>query len=90
MRGLRIFIDIILVILAFIAPWWIPFAIGIILLFVFRTYWELIILGLIIDTFYNAPVDRFYNVQFILTILAIISVIISIHLKARLRFFNQD
>ena len=90
MTGLRISIDIILILIAFLAPWWVAFSIGIILLFVFRTYAELIVIGLIIDTFYNAPVDRFYNIQFLLTIAAIILVIISIHLKARLRFFNQD
>jgi hypothetical protein len=90
MTGIRIFIDIILIFLAFLAPWWLAFTIGIILLFVFRTYGELIIIGLIIDTFYNAPVDRFYHIQFLLTLSAIFLVIISIHLKARLRFFNQE
>ncbi|MBX4198213.1 hypothetical protein KW782_02650 [Candidatus Parcubacteria bacterium] len=54
----------------------------------YHSYYELILLGFIIDTLYNAPVDRLYNVQFVITIAAIILVIISTSIKARLRFYD--
>lgn len=89
MTSVRIIIDIILIIAAFTLPWWIAIGIGAVLLFVFRVYGELVVLGLIVDTLYNAPVDRFYHIQFLITICAIVAVILSIQIKARLRFYNN-
>jgi hypothetical protein len=90
MRVLRIICDVVLVIAAFTAPWWVAIFLGIILLFVFNTYYELIVFGFIIDTLYNAPVARFYHFQFMLTCAAIIFVFISIQVKARLRWYDQN
>jgi hypothetical protein len=89
MKLLRISIDCILIIAAFITPWWFVFIVGAILLFVFKTYYEFIVLGFIIDTLYNAPIAHFSNVQFIVTMSAIILVFISSSIKARLRFYNE-
>ncbi len=88
MTIIRIIVDCILIISAFFFPWWIPMLAGLIAVFYFNSYYEIVVLGVIIDSLYNASVPRFYNIQFVLTLTSILVVFCVGALKERLRFYR--
>ncbi len=86
----RILVDIVLLLGIFWLPWWIVFLAGIVCLFIFKSFYEVIILGLLIDSLYNAPVAQFYHFHFVITIVALIFFIISVIVKNKLRFYSEQ
>lgn len=85
---IRIGIDCLLLISAFFFPWWVTMLGAVVATFYFRSYYEIVVLGLIIDSLYNASVPRFYGIQYVLTFAAIFFVFISHIIKERLRFYR--
>jgi hypothetical protein len=55
----RVLFGIFLILLTFISPWWIPFLFSILGLFYFENLYEVILVGLIIDTLYGAQHEIF-------------------------------
>lgn len=74
--------------LLFIFPWWVGFGVAIIALLYFHNYYEIVGLGIVIDSLYNAPVERFYHFQFVITTVAIVLMIVVAYIKPRLRFYS--
>ena len=85
---LRIATDIFLVLMMFMAPWWITMLLAVVGLFVFRNFFEIIIIGIMLDSLYNASVARYYNVQFLMTYMAIVLFVATSFIKPRLRYFE--
>ncbi len=86
MKILRIIIDCILILSAFFVPWWIPMLGGLIAIVFFNSYYEIVVLGVILDSLYNASIPRFYQFQFVLTLTSILAVFCIGAIKERLRF----
>jgi hypothetical protein len=84
----RIIIDCVLLFLVFMTPWWVSMLIAAVCVFIFHIFYEIIILGLIIDSLYNMPVARFHNIQFVVTIGAIVLLLISVYIKGRVRYYD--
>ncbi len=84
----RSVIDVILILSAFMMPWWITALAACIALFYFESFYEIVVLGLIIDSLYNAAVPRVHHIQFVMTLGAIGIFFISVYIKERLRFYH--
>jgi hypothetical protein len=85
----RILIDILLVLSAFIFPWWLALLGAALAVFYFSGYYEILILGIIMDSLYNAPIARFHHVEFVVTLLALFLFVIAEVLKRRLRLYGN-
>jgi hypothetical protein len=81
----RALADLIIVVLALMFPWWASFAAALIALWFFSSYVEIIFLGLILDSLYNAPIASVREFQFIITIAAIVIYLLAGYIKGRLR-----
>jgi hypothetical protein len=55
----RIIFSIVLIILAFVAPWWIGFILALAGLFYFKGLYEVIAVGIILDSLYGASFSIF-------------------------------
>ncbi|HEY4490058.1 MAG TPA: hypothetical protein VJC12_02275 [Candidatus Paceibacterota bacterium] len=74
----RIFIDILLFVSVFIAPWWFTVILGFILVFLFENFYEVLIIGLIIDSLYGAH-SLTWTIAF--SLLFLFSLFVKKHLK---------
>lgn len=62
---------------------------GIVAAFVFRSYYELLVIGIVIDSLYNAPVAGLFKVELVVSFLSLFILIIAEHLKPRLTFYSE-
>jgi hypothetical protein len=85
----RILIDILLLISVFIFPWWIVLLAAVFCVFAFKSFYEIVILGLVIDSLYNAPVARWHGVEVITTLIALALLAIISFTKTKLRYFDE-
>lgn len=84
----RVFANIILFSSLFFAPWWATVVVGVIFLFLFKKYWELIVMAILIDTLYYAPNSALYGRFGIFLAGAVILFFIVDNFKTKLRPFN--
>ena len=82
----RMITDSVLVIAVFAFPWWLSMCAAAAALFFFDSFYEIIFLGIIIDSLYNAPIAPFHHFQFVVTLLCIFIFVGIEALKRRLRF----
>jgi len=81
----RIGIGIVFCVVSLILPWWLFLLIGILMVFVYRHFYELFFMALFLDLVYNEPSGKFLGFRFALTIFtAAILVTITI-LRRRLK-----
>jgi hypothetical protein len=85
----RIFVDILLILSLFIFPWWLVLILATIALFIFPAFYEILFLGVLMDSLYNAPIARFHQVEFVVTLVTAFLFVIAEILKRRLRFYTQ-
>lgn len=69
--ALRIAADVLLFLSAFIFPWWAVLAAGALLLFFFNNFWEVMIVGLVIDVLYGGGFARAWGVPFAASLAAV-------------------
>lgn len=81
----RIFCDIVLILSLFYLPWWLVAAMGVALLFYFKNFYEIIIIGVLADMVYGIPRKIFFDFEFINTVLAFILYFAAEKLKKFLR-----
>lgn len=82
----RIFADIAIVGSIFFLNSWITLLLVIAGLFYFRNFYETIIAGIMIDALYGIPLERFFHIPYIATIMSIATYFIIDKLKERIRF----
>jgi hypothetical protein len=82
----RIIFDVCLICIAFLAPWWGAAIMALIGLIIFDTFPEILILGIVLDSLYNAPISRFHSFQFVLTLTACFLFIAVKYAKSIIRF----
>lgn len=84
----RSIFDIALLLSLFILPWWCTLILAVIFLFLIEPYYEIIVVGFILDSLYNAPVGFLLHFQFVLTLFCLIMILLSDLLKRRLTFYD--
>jgi hypothetical protein len=84
----RILVDIFLFLAIFIFPWWLVVVFGVLALLAFSSFYEIVILGIVIDSLYNAAITRYHHIEFVVTIGAIFLFIVVEVLKRHLKFYG--
>ncbi len=81
----RLVVDIILFLGTFVAPLWLLILLAILCLFVFENFYEIIIIGIIIDSLYGLPTE-FLPIPIIYTLSTSLLFIARAFLKKHLKF----
>ena len=69
-------------------PWWVMIIIGIVALFKFNAFYEIVMWGLLADLLYGADVALFYNFGLFLSLGVLLLFIVIEFLKSRIRFYQ--
>ncbi len=85
----RILVDILLILSIFFFPWWLTLGLSLIALFYFDNFYEILFLGIGIDSLYNATIAIYHPVEFVATIIAIVLFVGVTILKNRLRLYSK-
>lgn len=85
LKNKRWWVDCVVFVLAFIAPWWLPCIVALGAAFFFRRYIELVILGIIIDSLYNGPAIWFMQFPYAVTLCTFVAFLVIHYLKPFLR-----
>jgi hypothetical protein len=82
----RIIFGIILIVSAFVLQWWISFILSLVGLFYFKKLYEVILVGIIIDSLYGSGINIpfFESFNFFFTIILIIALILISKFKTKL------
>lgn len=86
MNGPRIIIDCVLFLSIFFLPWWVTLSLALITLFFIPQFIEFVIVGFILDILYSAPLGRFFNFHFVLTLATLGMFLFAGWVKTRLRW----
>jgi hypothetical protein len=81
----RIFFNIILFLSVFFLPWWISILLGLIFVFIFSEYYEIIVLGLLLDSLYSET-GSFKSALF--TLAAVVVFIVAFEIRKRMRIYS--
>lgn len=67
--GKRICADILIFISIFSFPFWVSLVLIAIALFYFKNFYEALAAGVMIDALYGIPLEKFFNIQWVTTLL---------------------
>ena len=81
----RIVVDVALFGCAVFGLWWLVFPIGIVCAWYYRKFYELVAASLFIDVIYSVPRDKFFGLQYIYSIAALVVFLVISALKSRIR-----
>jgi hypothetical protein len=81
----RLLVDIFLIFLITYTPWWCVVITAFIAAIYFLSFYELLLVGIVLDSLYNAPTVSFLNFEFVITVATIFLFIFAEILKKRLR-----
>jgi len=81
----RIAFDLVAVVSALLMPWWFTAVLVVVLLFLFRDYYESLLLGFIVDIVFSAPTALFNDFQFVFTAVFAALFIVSLLVRRQLR-----
>lgn len=73
----------------FFGPFWLSIILAILAMFLFRIFWEGVILFLLSDLLYAAEEARFYNIISISFITSLVTLVLIELLKKKLRFYPK-
>lgn len=85
----RLVADLIVFFSLLYMPWWATLILAILCLFMFEHYFEILIVGVALDSLYNTAWHGYTNVQFILSAICLIVYVISFPLKRRLTLYRN-
>jgi len=69
-------------------PWWLTWSFAIIFLFLFPSYYEIIIAGVAYDALYGLPLAQFHNFPYVFTVSSAFLFIIAFFLRKKLLVYN--
>lgn len=78
----RVFFVIILFLLTLVFPWWISLSLAFLGAFYFDNFYEMVLIGFVLDTLYGAPV-YFFEFPFFFVMISFIVLCVIINLKKR-------
>ncbi len=84
----RIISDIFLSISIFVLPSWFLLLVSIACLFIFENFYEILFLGVILDSLFGLP-ERFFPIPAVYTFLAVLLFVLVNFLKKHLRFYGR-
>ena len=84
-NGMRVLVDILLVLGALLLPWWLALAVSVGFFFVFPRFYELLFIALLIDLLYGIPLERFKDFQFVLSLSTGVLFLLLTTFKKRMR-----
>jgi len=79
----RILVDVILVVGAFLLPWWVTAILGLAALFYFKNFYEAIAIGLVLDSIYGTSAI-FNSFPYLLTMSALVLVLLVTNIRSRM------
>lgn len=71
------------------AYWWVALILAIIFIFIFPSYYEILLWGLLYDSLYGIPLAAFMNFPYVSTLASIILFMISCFLRKRLLAYED-
>lgn len=83
----RILIDSLIFLTIMFLPPIVPLVLSLFFLFYFKSFYEIIFVGLIIDSLYMIPMRNYYNFSNFITVVAAILFLISIFIKKHFNFY---
>ena len=83
----RIIFDAVLFLIIVFSYWWAAAAVALLGLFIFKNYYEIIIVGILLDVLYGIGTVEPHYSQFKFTIASVISYAASIPIKRTTRFY---
>ncbi len=87
--AIRILVDALLFLAVLLLPPFVPIIIALCLLYYFESFYEIIFVGLFIDTIYGRPLSNFYNFSYLMTFISVVLFVSSIFAKKRLKFYSD-
>ena len=82
---MRIVADLILLLAAFLLPWWLVLLCTAGLFFLFERFYELFLVALLLDLLYGVPIPQLYNFEFVLSVGAVVLFLALSAVKKRMR-----
>ncbi|KKW11686.1 MAG: hypothetical protein UY50_C0008G0012 [Parcubacteria group bacterium GW2011_GWA2_49_9] len=82
---IRLLADLLLIGMAALLPWWLVLLSAAVLFFVFEKYVEFMLIALFSDLLYGAPLPRFFDFQFVLSLGAVFLSVLFTFVKKRMR-----
>jgi hypothetical protein len=79
----RVVFGVVLIISAFVLPWWVSFILSLIGLFSFRRLYEVVFVGIILDSLYPIPFS-IWGFDFIFTLFFIIALYLIVKFRKNL------
>lgn len=86
----RLFASALFFVLVLFTPWWVWFFVGIVLAFLFKNYIEFPIFVLLSDLAFGADFQSFFNVPYLLSIIAVMVYFIFEFIKPNIRISGFD
>jgi len=83
----RIIVDILLIVLAVLAPWWITFIAAIIAALYFELFIELLLTALFLDSLYGVEVPHFYNAPVFISLASCIIFEVVVYVRNKLLLY---
>jgi hypothetical protein len=84
----RLFFNGLVIMSAILFPWWFTCGLAIVGIFIFTSYFELLFVGIFLDSLYSLPHGTVFQVYFF-TIIFGISFLLSFWIKEHLTFSNR-
>ena len=88
-RAQRIIFNIMLVLSTIYLPWWITLPMTLCGLFLFDRFYEYFLVGILMDTLYGVPLEKFYGIWFVFTLILSIAYVTIGKLKRSIRFYDN-
>ncbi|MEX0933809.1 MAG: hypothetical protein WD003_00920 [Candidatus Paceibacterota bacterium] len=86
---MRLIANAILFVSLLYLPWWLFLVLGIIFLFIFRSFYELVGWSLVVDLLYGTDTSLFFNTHFLMTQGALVLLVVSSIVKKYIRFYEH-
>ncbi|MDP3996728.1 MAG: hypothetical protein Q8P86_03490 [bacterium] len=84
----RVTADIIFFFFILFAPWWASVIFGLVCLFIFERYYEILVAGLALDVLYGVGASKNGGFPVIFTVSASFAFVASLYLKERIKFYK--
>lgn len=82
----RIVFNIFLVASVIYMPWWVTAVLAVAGVFMFKRFYEIVAVGVLMDLLYGVPAPRFFNFWFVFTIGSLAVYLAAMKVKESLRF----
>jgi hypothetical protein len=83
----RLIANIVLLLSIFFMPWWITLLLGVIFISIFPNFYEIFIMGILMDLLYSYPKELFFNFNQIFSLGVILIFVFIEKIKKYLRFY---